>query len=197
MKKPGLLFIIISFAILNISGCGSMLPSANKTTISQWDNFDTAKATFDLIIPGKTNIEDLKNLGFNPFSTPNVKILNYIDIIQLFMANPSIKKEELDEGIRTCIDAKSKCRAYEIEPKIIKSKRQGNFWLDLFNFKRHTRESGWSFKALIVTVDDIVIYKLWGGSPVIDEEKVIKNPLGPLQNGESLIRDVTTKSINP
>lgn len=181
-------FLAIYILVILTMGCSTLLPSTKQTIKSPWSSFDEAKSAFDRIIPGKTTFEELKSLGFDPFSTPNVKILTYLDIIQRFMANPSIKKEELDEGIQVCIDAKGKCRAYELEPKITTSKRYGNFWLDFFNFKRNTKESGWSFKALIITVNDSVVYKLWGGSPIIDEDRVIKKPLGPLQNSEDLIK---------
>lgn len=127
-----------------------------------------------------------KRLGFDPFSIPNVKILTYLDIIQRFIFNPSIKKEDLDEGIQRCIDAKTRCVAYEINPRITKSKRHGNFWLDFFNFKRNIKETGWRFEAIIVMVDDVVVYKLWGGNPLIDEGRETKNPLGPLQNAGDL-----------
>jgi hypothetical protein len=173
------------------AGCSTLLPSAKQTIQSPWNSFEDAKAYFDKITPRQSTTKELKELGFDPFSTPNIKILTYLDIMNRFMPNPSVKKEELDEGIQACIDAKADCKAYEFEPKIIRSKRFGNFWLDLFNFKRQTKESGWKFEALIVLIDDIVVYKLWGGSPIIDETKETKNPLGPFQNADDLLKERT------
>ena len=69
-----------------------------------------------------------------------------------------------------------------MQPQIISNKRYGNFFLDVLNFRRKSRESGWRFRALFIVVEDIVVYKLWGGSPVIDELSETKNPLGPLQD---------------
>ena len=61
--------------------------------------------------------------------------------------------------------------------------------LDLFNFRRKSTESGWRFEALIVIIDDIVVYKLWGGNPMIDQDKETKNPLGPLQNSGDILKE--------
>jgi hypothetical protein len=91
------------------------------------------------------------------------------------------------EGIPICINAKAECQAYKFEPKIIHTKRYGNVFLDLFNFKRKSQESGWQFSALIVLIDDTVVYKLWSGNPLINEDLETRNPLGPLQNpGDSV-----------
>ncbi len=182
------------FALVFITvGCGSLLPSVKETTKTHWGTFDEAKSAFEKIVPYKTTTEELKKLGFDPFSTPNVKILTYLDIIQRFMINPSIKKEDLDEGIQACIHAKAHCSAYETQLKSISKKRYGNVLLDLFNFKRKTKESGWEFEALIIIVNDSVVYKLWGGKPIIDEGKEIKNPLGPLQDPSDLLTGTTRR----
>ncbi len=150
---------------------------------------------FENIAPLKTSTEELKKLGFDPYSTPNIKILTYLDIIQLFMFNPSIKKEDLDEGIQACINAQTNCSAYKVHIKNILSKRYGSVFLDLFNFKRKIKESGWEFEALIVIVNNTVVYKLWGGKPQIEESKVIKNPLGPLQSPSDLLINTTRRLL--
>ena len=43
--------------------------------------------------------------------------------------------------------------------------------------------------ALIVVVDDLVVYKVWDGTPLIDAEITKKNPLGPLQEPATLVED--------
>lgn len=193
--KRLLLFLAILTIVLISVGCGSLLPSVKEKTKTYWETFDEAKTAFEKITPYKTTDEDLHNLGFDPFSTPNLKILTYLDIIQRFMFNPSIKKEDLDEGIQTCINAKVNCAAYEIQLKNISKKRHGNVLLDLFNFKRRTKESGWEFDAIIVIVSNTVVYKLWGGKPIIDESKEIRNPLGPLQDPSDLLIDTRRRSL--
>jgi hypothetical protein len=186
-------FLCILIIAVFTAGCGSLLPSAKRTTRSPWHSFADAKVSFDKIIPFQTTAEEMRTLGFDPFSTPNIKILTYVDIMNLFLPNPSINMEDLDEGIRSCIKAKSTCTAYEFDPQNLRSERHGNVLLDLFNFRRKTIESGWRFEALIVLVNDTVVYKIWGGTPSIDEHTDRKNPLGPLQNSG----DMFMKAIDP
>ena len=143
-----------------------------------------------MIVPSKTTAQEMKTLGFDPFTTPNIKILTYVDIINRFMPNSSIRIEDLEEGIQHCIRAKSSCTAYEFDPQVIHSRRYGNVFLDLFNFRRKTKESGWRFHALIVLIEDTVVYKLWGGNPIIEQSRDTKNPLGPLQNTGDIFREV-------
>lgn len=176
----------ILLAVLLMIGCGRLLPTVKQTTASPWHSFNEAKEAFDKITPHITTSEELKKMGFDPFSTPNIKILNYLDIARdsLF-----IGKEDVDEGIQQCIKANAACCAYEFEPQFINKKRSGNFWLDFFNFKRKINEKGWRFKAFIIVVNDTVVYKLWGGNPSVNQETEIKNPLGPLQDaGDILIK---------
>ena len=53
--------------------------------------------------------------------------------------------------------------------------------LDFMNFKRDTHTTGWKFSALIVIIEDKVVYKQWSGNPNIDRNESQNNPLGPLQ----------------
>lgn len=189
------LFLVVA-AVFTAIGCGSMLPSAKETARTQlWGTFDEAKEAFEQITPYKTSSDDLRKLGFDTTSTSNLKILTYLDIIQRFMFNPSIKKEDLDKGIQECIDAKTNCSAYQIRLRNISSSRYGNVMLDLFNFKRRTKDSGWEFEALVVMVNGTVVHKFWGGTPLIDEDREVKNPLGPLQNPSDVARERALQSI--
>ncbi|MDP1629644.1 MAG: hypothetical protein Q8L57_03425, partial [bacterium] len=159
----------------------SLLPSTNTTIQSPWQNFDDCKAAFDRIIPGKTTAKELKELGFDPFSNPNIQILTYLDIQQRFLSSPSVFKEDLPAEVEKALGAKDACYGYEVMPQTVKSKRTGNFWLDILRFKRETKEDGWQFKALIILVNNEVVYKLWGGTPNINKSIIDKKPLGPFQ----------------
>ena len=178
----------MSFAVLLIgvilSGCAALLPTGKDIAKSRWSSFDQAKADFDRVVPNKTTTGQLKTLGFDLYSTPNVRILNYIDIA---IATQSIKKENLDGGLALCLSAKNNCQAYEFTSQEIHSERYGNFWLDFFNFKRRTMDKGWRFKALFVIVDDTVVEKLWSGDPNVLLDREAKNPLGLLQEGGGMI----------
>ena len=49
--------------------------------------------------------------------------------------------------------------------------------------------AGWSFNAVILVKNNVVIYTLTDGQPAISEFEENENPLGPLQgSGESMMR---------
>jgi hypothetical protein len=180
MKKT--VFLTISI-LISLNGCsGGLLPSVKKTTKSPWQHFEEAKKSFDLIVPHKTTSKDLKQLGFDPFETPNVKLITYLELLERFMPNQSIRMEDLDLGVQACLKIRELCQGYEILPQILDSKRYGNVFLDLFNFRRKQMKTGWKFNALIVLKDNLVVHKIWGGEPNIAEFEEKKNPLGPLQD---------------
>jgi hypothetical protein len=169
--------ILCSILFLTGMGCANLLPSEKRTIQSPWETFNDAKAAFDKIIPYQTTIKDLERLHFDPFTTPNIEILTYLDIIQRFS-----KRSAIDKEIQNCISAKEACQGYEMNQERISSERYGNPCLDILNFRRKTKKSGWKFNVLIVMENNLVIYKLWSGKPKIDEMTDKKNPLGPLQD---------------
>ncbi|WP_353570080.1 hypothetical protein [Candidatus Albibeggiatoa sp. nov. BB20] len=165
-----------------MTGCAGLLPEIKKTTKSPWKTFGEAKKSFDLIVPEKTTKEELKLLGFDPFETPNVKLITYLDVLERFVPNQAVQLQHLHPQIRACLEAKGACHGYEVKPSNLQSKRYGNAVLDLLNFRRKTITSGWRFDAIIVLNEEVVIYKLWGGEPNVLEFEDKKNPLGPLQD---------------
>jgi hypothetical protein len=174
------------------TACAALLPHSTITTQSPWENFDSAKLTYDKIIPGTTTVDTLKKMGFDPFLTPNIKIMNVTEVEAIFLPNPSIKKEDLDIGIQKCIESAERCTAYQILPSMLAVKRIGNFWLDLFTFKRHTINTGWEFKGLIIIVDNVVSYRdPPGGRPLIHTDQIDVKPLGPIQEiGTVIITEI-------
>src|SRR5229473_880702 len=68
--------------VLLTTGCRSMLPTDDTRTLNQWQNFDEAQASFDKVMPHQTTAEELFKMGWNPKTTPNVKILTYLDLIE-------------------------------------------------------------------------------------------------------------------
>jgi len=114
-------------------------------------------------------------------------VLTYLDVIQRFIPNQSITKEDLAEAVRDCLEAKDGCRALELELDVVKGKRTGNVLLDIFGFVRKNRETGWRFKALLVLRDDLVVYKLSSGEPTVDRFEERVKPLGPLQELDDLL----------
>ena len=176
--------------VLTTTGCKSLFSSTSHRSRTPWENFDEAQVAYDKVIPHKTTLTELKTLGFDPFTTPNVKILTYLDLIQRFIPNSSISIQDLQPDVRDCIESKDCCHAYEMDLDLTDSKRYGNLALDVFGFNRRTRTSGWRFKALVIVKDDVVAYKLRSGEPNVNRLEQKKKPLGPLQEMDNIVMKI-------
>ncbi|MGH8459615.1 MAG: hypothetical protein ACRES4_00255 [Nevskiales bacterium] len=180
--------ILLSLGLLSLGACGGVLPSKQSTAPSPWQSFDQAMASYDQIVPGETRTQDLEQMGVDPLRTPNVRRLNYLELIEVFMPHVSVQRSDLDPALRVCLEVREACYAYEVQPGTTRHRRHGNTALDILGFRRETTVSGWQFSSLIVINDDTVVYKLWSGAPNIQREESERKPLGPLQNsGEKLI----------
>ena len=176
--------------VVTTTGCKALFSSSSQRSRTPWQNFDEAQAAYDKVVPHQTTIVELKTMGFDPLTTPNVKILTYLDLIQRFLPNNSITLEDLQPDVRACIESKDCCHAYEMDLDLTDSKRYGNLVLDVFGFNRKTKTSGWTFKALIIVKDDIVAYKLRSGEPNVDRLEQKTKPLGPLQEMDNILYKV-------
>ncbi len=178
---------LLSFCLLSLAACSNLLPRSDTSNQSPWQNFEAAKVDYDKIVPNQTTKADLKKLGFDPFVTPNITLLNYLDLTTRFIPNSSITLNDLPPMVQKCLQMKDHCQGYAANPQHMHSQRFGNVALDLLNFRRETRTSGWRFETLLVLLDDTVVYKLWGGDPNILKYEKKNNPLGPLQEVSDLL----------
>ncbi|CAM3481355.1 hypothetical protein PAHA111176_03475 [Parendozoicomonas haliclonae] len=179
-----------AFLGLTLSGCStSPLPSGHKRSHTSWTNFGEAKKAYDKVIVGKSDFRELKELGFDPFSIPNVKRLTYLDVINFFMPNPAIQVDQLAPGLQQCIFARARCFGVEAWPKVRNKKRYGNVMLDLMDFQKNEEITGWEFRSVIVLVDNRVVFKIWSGTPQILEYNDERNPLGPIQGASDYFLD--------
>ena len=168
---PGGLVLLCVFLL---AACGSPLPRTENVTKSPWSSFEQAMVSYKKVTLNETTDEELQQLGFDPYSTPNVKILSYLDVIRRFMPTNSVKLEQLPPSVRNCIAKLDKCIAYEARPGIVKRKRVGSVFNDLLGFKRKTIETGWRFDALIVLDSGVAVYKIWSGTPLWILRKRVK-----------------------
>ncbi len=182
-----LLFVALVFTT---TGCQSLFSSTGQRARTPWQNFDEAQSAYDKVVPHKTTVSELKTMGFDPMTTPNVKILTYLDLIQRFIPNASITFDDLQPDVRACIESKDCCHAYEMDLDLTDNKRFGNLALDIFGFNRKTKTTGWTFKALIIVKDDIVAYKIRSGEPNVDRLEKKTKPLGPLQELDNILMKV-------
>ena len=170
-----------------LAGCSGLLPRAQSEVSSPWGSFEEAQAAIDRIVPEKTSAADLRDQGIDPFTSPNVQLLSYSDVLLRFPIMGTFAQDRLDRGLRSCLDAGKACTGYAITVRETKRDHTGGFWSDALGFKRVIVSTGWSFTALILLVDNRVVYTLYGGQPVVREQEITRQPLGPLQNwGDSL-----------
>jgi hypothetical protein len=167
-------------AVAFLAGCSGLLPKAESGTQETWADYAAAAAAIDRIQPMQTTRAELAAAGLEPKKNPAVSVLTFSDVAQRF-AGTAVRLDELDEGVRRCLTSGKQCTGYSIMVRRMDSRRIGNFWLDSLNFKRETDITGWSFSALILFVDNLVVYTLYGGQPRVHEKEVARNPLGPLQ----------------
>jgi len=175
--------LTLCFTVWLLAGCSSLLPrSKEHQPGTPWTTYREAQAAFDQIVPGKTTMEDLVELSLDPDKVPNIAILNYSDVLRRFMLNQSVTMADLDHGVQQCVAAKTVCRGFEINQRLVSKQRNGNFFLDVFGFRKETHTQGFRFNGLVLLKDGVVIYKLTGGQPVIHESEEASNPLGPVQS---------------
>lgn len=168
-------------ASLLLASCAALLPKSQDKPLAPWRSFEEAKAGYEGIQPFVTDLDGLRSLGFDPYTTPNVRLLNHSQVVETVLPSVVPTGIAIPAGILECMKAQEGCQGYLLEGGQTKRDRVGNFLLDFMNFRRETLTTGWKFSALIVTVHDKVVYKQWSGTPNIQEVTVNRNPLGPLQ----------------
>lgn len=170
---------LLSLALL-VAGCSSLLPRSRSES-SPFKSFEEARNAIDALVPMTSDVATLTRLGISPIQQPNTVILTHADIVRRFVPSALLKREDLDPGVLACLEARDACRGWEITGARILKARTGNFVADFTNFSRRAETTGWRFNALILLVNNVVVYRAWGGQPSINEIEVNTNPLGPLQ----------------
>lgn len=183
-SRHGIAALLLACAAL-AGGCSTLLPNSRAGIQSPWHSFEQAKTAIESLKPGVSRTGELRALGIDPYSSPNVQILTFSDIALRFPV--SISNNHLDKGLRDCLEAGKGCTGYYLNVREVKRDRVGGFWADTLGFKRVVVVTGWSFNALLLIVDDRVVYTLYGGQPSMHEQEISHQPLGPAQDfGESL-----------
>lgn len=174
---------LLSILLLSslLSGCATWLPEAHTDT-TPFKSYDQAHAALLALEPMKSDRWALEQNGFFPGKHPNTTILTHADVVRRFVPGALLRREDLDPGVVMCLEARDACSGVEILGAKIDRLRKGSFWADFLNFQRRTETTGWRFTALILLVNDTVVYRSWSGQPVIDEKEVTRNPLGPFQD---------------
>ncbi|NBV54313.1 MAG: hypothetical protein EBR79_01205 [Proteobacteria bacterium] len=172
---------------LMVAGCAgtSILPNTQSRSQDKWASYEEARAAFERVALNQTSRTQVDNLGFAAKDTPNIKVLNYVEVASLFSA--AFKPEDLPAGVKSCVKAGEGCFAYVVKAQNIRADRVGSVGADLFGFRKQIRTHGWEFQATLVLVNDVVVYKLWSGTPEVNTFEKQTTPLGPMQNLGGLI----------
>lgn len=179
-RNPGKRTLVLALS-LALAGCATWLPEARTNTTS-FASYEQAQAAVVALVPMHSDRAQLQQNGFNPITHPNTTLLTHADVVRRFLPSSLLRREDLDPGILTCVEARDACQGIEIIGAKIAKERKGSFWADFFNFQRRTETTGWRFTALVLLVNDLVVYRSWSGQPAINEVEVTRNPLGPLQD---------------
>ncbi len=186
-------------AAFALSGCASwgILPSTTEKTESPFQTYKSAEDAYAQVKPFVTTTRELKDRGFDPYHTPNIRVLNYLDLVPRFMPQQSMKMEDLDPAVQSCLTMRDRCTGWLAEPSISSKDRTGNVALDVLGFERETTETGWKASMLILIQNGVVVYKLWSGTPTILEVKTDSKPLGPLQDLSGPAASAAAGAIKP
>jgi len=173
--------IVFVGSFMLLAGCGSLLPRGNSEQPSGFDTFEAAAQAFDKVVAYGTTVEQLKTLGFDLQSSPNLTLISYPQLTGRLAPDRGVPFDAIDPGIRDCIVARLACRVYEFHLARETSRREGSFMLDFLNFRRETRVTGWRFEGLLAVRDGVVLFRSHGGEARTDRTDRRVNPLGPLQ----------------
>ena len=182
--------IALSSLLLFSVGCKSLLPQKTIVTHNQWTDYSQVNVIGNSIHAGQT-LDDLKSIGVDVNNTKNIEHLTHLDVAKRFGLIGGQKDRSLKTpaGVQLMLDAAERGRGYELTIEHTAQTRTGSFWKDFLNFKRTTKETGWKYNILIITVDDKIQYVLHKGNPNINRVTTERNPLGPFQrlNGYVLV----------
>ena len=178
--------------LFGLSACSSFLPKSRTDTTS-FENFDDARVAVETLVPMTSDRVTFEKNGLSVMKQPNSTLLTHAEIMRRFLPTAVLKRDDLDPGILACLEARDTCTGVEVIGAKIARERTGNFFADFFNFQRHTQTTGWRFNAVVLFVNDVVVYRAWSGQPAIKEIEETRNPLGPFQDiGPSTVPSVGT-----
>jgi hypothetical protein len=170
--RQAALFPVIFLSCAWLAACATdVLPSTSQDRSGPFATYEIAEMAFRIITPGKTDSAKLRELGIDPKTTPNMRVITYTEVMRVFMP-----------AVQGCINVRDHCSGYVLSPEMKETQRTGDVSLDLLGINRETKETGWAATILLLLVDDVVVYKLWSGSGRSEGTSRETNPLGPAQD---------------
>ena len=111
---------VLVLVLLTTTSCATLFSSSKTTAKSPWREFAEAKAAYDRVEAGRTSVGQMRELGFDPYASQNLKVLNYLEVLNRFIPNNSVRVEDLPLAVRTFLAAQEKAVAYELEVTAIR-----------------------------------------------------------------------------
>lgn len=170
-----------ALALLALGACTALLPCGSSGVPGPFESYAQAETAANAITAFKTPVALLAPMGFDTGAGTNVTRVPYPDIIGRLVPHPGVPLQELDPGIRQCIQAQQRCQAWLFHFEEQDRRREGSFWLDFFNIRRTTHVQGWWIDVLVVAADGVVVFRNTAGQPRTDRTNRDTNPLGPFQ----------------
>ena len=179
---------LASASLVVLAGCGGLLPDQKAASASPFESYDQVVESFDQIVPGMTQAQDLPNLGFDA-RTGNVDVLSYLNIEERFLPAAGVRWEHLNPAVQACIRAEAYCTGYIFRPSRTDTKRMGGLVPDMLGFQRITRSDRWSAEVILLVMNGRVVHKVFSGNPRTQNLEDRRQPLGPLRDlGGALAR---------
>ena len=171
----------MGIATVLLAGCSSLLPHGGAEATSPFGSYADARTAVERIVPFQTDVVGLSALGLDTQDALNVTVIPYPNIIARLAPYSGVPVDQLEAGIQACIQAKTRCTGYLFRFQKEDSQRVGNFFADFLNVRRVTHTTGWSFEAIVVVSEGVVLFRNVGGEPRVERFERHTNPLGPLQ----------------
>ncbi len=162
-------------------GCQYLLPSGEASG-SQFKSFEAARDAFESVVPGETTVEELTELGIDPRQR-GVQIRPYVDVARFFLPHAGASLDLHDPAVGACVRAGRRCDVWFVSADRSKGKRVSNIILDVLEFHRKSDIRGFLFQGLVLVVDEVATYRIYGGRPHLRYVDQRVQPLGFLQEG--------------
>ena len=102
--------IVCFCTCLLLCSCVNLLPRDDSEQPSGFDSFEAAAQVFDKIVAYRTTVEQLRALGFDLQSSPNVTLISYPQLTGRLAPDRGVPFEAIGPGIRDCILARLHAR---------------------------------------------------------------------------------------
>lgn len=187
---------VLLLVVFLATGCASWQPSSGSRPTDvklPWNDYKETQAAVAKIQEGKTTLEQLKALGFDPITIPNTEKI--VDVRNALLSTPTSTISELPELAQACYRNFTMCDGYNFTVRVVDKRGVGNTALRLAGVKKKVLTTGWWFSLKVFLVEGnklgsqissdlqnqkVVVFWLFGGVGNVQSIDTEKRPLGPI-----------------